>query len=146
MASSSTAKSDNPGTMLASAVDAEMAKYRETQESIQQLRASLQQVLSQATENEMVLSELELLNDKDTVYKIIGPVLIKQDLDEAVQTVKKRLEFIQSERTKITEQISGKDKIASELAQRINQMNATLQQTTSQAVQAIAAEHQRQSA
>ena len=133
--------------MLASAVDAEMTKYRETQESIQQLQASLQQVLSQATENEMVLHELELLNcDEDTVFKMIGPVLIKQDIDEAVQTVKKRLEFIQSEQTTITEQIALKDKNAIELAQRINQMNNTLQQTTAKAVEAIAAEHNRQSA
>ena len=132
---------------MASAVDTEMAKYRETQESIQQLRASLQQVLSQATENEMVLHELELLNsDEDTVFKMIGPVLIKQDVDEAVQTVKKRLEFIQSEQTKIAEQIAVKDKKAIELAQRINQMNSTLQQTTAKAVEAIAAEHKRQSA
>ena len=147
MASSSVTSSENPGTVLASAVDTEMAKYRETQESIQQLRASLQQVLSQATENEMVLHELELLNsDEDTVFKMIGPVLIKQDVDEAVQTVKKRLEFIQSEQTKIAEQIAVKDKKAIELAQRINQMNSTLQQTTAKAVEAIAAEHKRQSA
>ena len=147
MASSSVTSSENPGTVLASAVDTEMAKYRETQESIQQMRASLQQVLSQATENEMVLHELELLNsDEDTVFKIIGPVLIKQDVDEAVQTVKKRLEFIQSEQTKIAEQIAVKDKKAIELAQRINQMNSTLQQTTAKAVEAIAAEHKRQSA
>jgi len=148
MASTAPNSDNNPGTMMASAVDAEVAKYRETQESIQQLRSSLQHVLSQLAENEMVLSELELLEGDDeesTVYKMVGPVLIKQDLDEAVQTVKKRLEFINGEKSKIIEQIAAADKKANDLAQKVNQMNATLQQTTAQAVQAIAAEHQKQS-
>jgi prefoldin beta subunit len=31
------------------------------------------------------------------VYKLVGPVLIKNDLDEAKETVDKRLEFISGE-------------------------------------------------
>ena len=32
-----------------------------------------------------------------TVYKQVGPVLIKNDLDEAKETIEKRLEFISAE-------------------------------------------------
>jgi prefoldin beta subunit len=31
------------------------------------------------------------------VYKLVGPVLLKQDLIEAVQTVEKRISYIQGE-------------------------------------------------
>jgi prefoldin beta subunit len=41
--------------------------------------------------------ELDLLKKDDTVYKLVGPVLLKQDLVEAVQTVDKRISYIQGE-------------------------------------------------
>lgn len=43
------------------------------------------------------LQELDLLESTNTVYKLIGPVLVKQDLDEAKATVTKRLEYINGE-------------------------------------------------
>lgn len=44
-----------------------------------------------------MFQELDLLDADSTVYKLTGPVLIKQDLAEARQNVGKRLEFINSE-------------------------------------------------
>lgn len=41
--------------------------------------------------------ELDFLDSQNTVYKLIGPVLVKQDLDEAKATVAKRLEYINGE-------------------------------------------------
>jgi len=38
-----------------------------------------------------------LLDCQNTIYKLIGPVLVKQDLDEAKATVAKRLEYINGE-------------------------------------------------
>lgn len=136
-----TLPSNNPGTVLASAVDAEMAKFREVQESINQMRADLQILLGQSTENEIVLQELALLEADSAVYKMIGPALIKQNLEDATQTVKKRLEYIVSEQRKLSTRINEKEKLANELAQKIQQMQAMLQQTTAQAIQAIAAQH-----
>ncbi|GJN19440.1 hypothetical protein PR202_gb06718 [Eleusine coracana subsp. coracana] len=48
------------------------------------------------------LEELELLSDGANVYKLIGPVLVKQvlvkqDLAEAKANVKKRIEYISAE-------------------------------------------------
>ena len=37
------------------------------------------------------------MNCSNAVYKLIGPVLVKQDLDEAKATVAKRLEYINGE-------------------------------------------------
>ncbi|MFS7905474.1 putative prefoldin beta [Helianthus anomalus] len=51
----------------------------------------------QLGENELVLKELDLLNEDANVYKLIGPVLVKQDLAEANANVKKRIEYISAE-------------------------------------------------
>lgn len=47
--------------------------------------------------NEIKSKELDLLKGEDTVYKLVGPVLLKQDLVEALQTVDKRIDYIQGE-------------------------------------------------
>ncbi len=41
--------------------------------------------------------ELDLLKKDDLVYKLVGPVLLKQDVIEAQQTVQKRIDYIQGE-------------------------------------------------
>ena len=126
---------------MASMVDAETAKFRELQSELQKLQSDLQIVMGQRTENEMVLQELELLKESNVVYKLTGPVLIKQKLEDARDTVRKRLEFIRSELTKIQAKMEAKEKQGNELALKIQQMQAQLQQTTAQAVRAIAEQH-----
>lgn len=51
------------------------------------------------SENEMVMQELNLIQNEEnaTVYKLVGPILAKQDLEEAKTNVKTRLEYIQKE-------------------------------------------------
>eukprot|EP00850_Spirogloea_muscicola_P024367 SM000701S21273 [mRNA] locus=s701:97:1099:+ [translate_table: standard] len=51
----------------------------------------------QHSENDMVQKELELLEDDAAVYKLIGPVLVRQDLVEARANVAKRIEYITAE-------------------------------------------------
>jgi hypothetical protein len=46
----------------------------------------------------MVLEELKSLEEGANVYKLIGPMLAKQDVVEATSNVTKRLEFINAER------------------------------------------------
>ncbi len=48
-------------------------------------------------ENETVLKEFGYLDESSTVYKLVGPVLTKQDLTEAKQTIEKRLTYISKE-------------------------------------------------
>lgn len=44
-----------------------------------------------------LMQELDLVEDGGVVYKLMGPVLVKQDLSEAKQTVEKRLDYIRKE-------------------------------------------------
>jgi prefoldin beta subunit len=48
-------------------------------------------------ENDMVLTEFNLLAGDANVYKLVGPVLAKQDLEECKMNVTKRIEFIDKE-------------------------------------------------
>ena len=90
--------STNPGTAMASAVEAEYAKYRAMQEEVQQLRTNQQMLMQQQNENDMVKQELDLLDPtNDQVYKLVGPVLLKNNTDDAKQTVDQRLQLIKGE-------------------------------------------------
>ena len=80
------------------------------------LAGSRQQFIQQVNENGMVKQvrvvarlyqsslaqspipqELDLLDADGNVFKLIGPVLVKQDLEDAKSNVEKRLEFIKKE-------------------------------------------------
>jgi hypothetical protein len=65
------------------------------------MTSALSKLAQQENENELVLSELKLLGDDSSVYKLVGPALIKQDLDEARSNVEKRLQFIGDEMYKV---------------------------------------------
>jgi prefoldin beta subunit len=43
------------------------------------------------------MQEFSKLKDGETIYKLIGPVLLKEDRGDAESTVKGRLEFITKE-------------------------------------------------
>jgi prefoldin beta subunit len=43
------------------------------------------------------LQELDLIEEGDKVYKLIGPALVPQELDEAKTNVNTRLDFIGTE-------------------------------------------------
>ncbi|KAM6923883.1 prefoldin subunit 6 [Xenentodon cancila] len=76
---------------------AELEKYTRIHKDVSKSMSARQKLETQLTENNIVKEELDLLNSSNTVYKLIGPVLVKQDLDEAKATVTKRLEYINGE-------------------------------------------------
>ena len=130
---------ENPGTQMAKAVEAEITKFRDMQEEIGTLRHDLQTVLSQQSENEMVKHELDILEDSSTVYKMIGPVLMKNDLDDAKETVKNRLEFIGQERERLEKCLKDKETRATQAATKIQEMQAGMQKAAVEAAKAAAA-------
>ncbi|XP_077142337.1 prefoldin subunit 6 isoform X2 [Ranitomeya variabilis] len=78
-------------------LQAEVTKYQQVQKDISSNMSVRQKLEVQLTENNIVKDELALLDDSNTVYKLIGPVLVKQDLEEAKSTVDKRLQYINGE-------------------------------------------------
>ncbi|XP_029297873.1 prefoldin subunit 6 [Cottoperca gobio] len=75
----------------------EVEKYSQMQKDVSKGVSARQKLETQLAENNIVKEELDLLDITNTVYKLIGPVLVKQDLDEAKATVTKRLEYINGE-------------------------------------------------
>jgi len=78
-------------------LQSELDKYQQLQKDVSKSMAARQKLEAQLTENNIVKEELDMLDSSNTVYKLIGPVLVKQDADEAKATVAKRLEYINGE-------------------------------------------------
>ena len=55
------------------------------------------------------LQELSRLTEDASVYKLIGPALVKQDMVEAKSNVTKRLEYIKSEVERLEKQMKELD-------------------------------------
>lgn len=126
---------------MAAAVDAETAKFRALQEEMNVKRTALQQLLLQQNENEMVQQELDLLKEDDKVFKMVGPVLLKNDVEDAKMTVSKRLEFITGEKKKVEDGMKDLEVKANEVAKKANEMQSLMQQAAVEAAKAVAAEH-----
>ncbi|XP_068624592.1 prefoldin subunit 6 [Battus philenor] len=75
----------------------ELEAFNSAQKEYHKAVAQKQQLDSQLHETKAVKEELMLLKKDAEVYKLIGPVLIKQDLEEARQNVTKRMDYINKE-------------------------------------------------
>lgn len=64
---------------------------------LQTIIAARQKLESQQQENRGVKKEFDALKEEANIYKQVGPVLLKQDKQEAVMAVNGRLEFIDKE-------------------------------------------------
>ncbi|XP_041069104.1 prefoldin subunit 6 [Carcharodon carcharias] len=78
-------------------LQSEVEKYQGVQKDLTKCLSARQKLEAQVTENTIVKEELDLLESTNSVFKLIGPVLVKQDLEEAKSTVAKRLEYINGE-------------------------------------------------
>ena len=65
------------------------------------IRVALNNYENKKNENTIVKKELELLEDEDIVYKLIGPVLVQQEINDAKMQVNSRLEMINKEINKL---------------------------------------------
>ncbi|KAI4732371.1 hypothetical protein E4T50_17047 [Aureobasidium sp. EXF-12298] len=81
-------------------------EYSALQNDLQTTVAARQKLESQQQENKGVKSEFANLDDDANIYKLVGPILLKQDTSEAKSTVDGRLEFIDKEINRIEKQIS----------------------------------------
>ncbi|XP_075692624.1 prefoldin subunit 6 [Rhinoderma darwinii] len=106
-------------SQLQEKLQSEVTKYQQVQKDISSGMSARQKLEAQLTENNIVKEELALLDDSNTVYKLIGPVLVKQDLEEAKSTVVKRLQYINGE-------IKRYETLLKDLEQRSDQQRTSL--------------------
>ncbi|KAL1507199.1 hypothetical protein AB1Y20_008049 [Prymnesium parvum] len=80
-----------------SELEGKLNMFRTIQREIGKVQNSISSAGTQILENEMVLKELDILEEDAQVFKLIGPVLVKQDLVEARTNVGKRIEYIKND-------------------------------------------------
>ncbi|KAJ8121978.1 hypothetical protein ONZ43_g1706 [Nemania bipapillata] len=105
-------------------------EYQKLQGELQTAVDARQKIEAQRQENLGVqkrFKEFERLKDGESIYKLAGPILLKQDKVEAESTVKGRLEFIGKELERSENQIKDiQDKLEKKKGEII-QIQAGLQ-------------------
>ncbi len=61
------------------------------------IKEVIQSYEQKKNENEMVLKEICLVEEEDNIYKLVGPILVKTEIDEAKMNLEKRIGFIKDE-------------------------------------------------
>jgi prefoldin beta subunit len=113
-------------------LQARSEEFQALQTELEVLVDARQKLESQQQENEGVQTEFAQLDDEANIYKLVGPVLLKQDKSEATMAVNGRLEFIEKEIKRIEGEISATQ-------EKSEKMRSELIQLQSQAQQAAAA-------
>ncbi len=67
----------------------------------------LRQLSSQKAENESVKREFEILKPDGVIWKLVGPIMVKQDREDAKANVEKRIEYIDADINKAEEAIKS---------------------------------------
>jgi prefoldin beta subunit len=86
---------------LQDSYEGEMKALQAINQKIAQLGEPRQKLVGQISENKMVQKEMEILEDEAVLYKLVGPVLVKQDLVDAKDNVRKRVEYYEKEMERV---------------------------------------------
>merc|ERR1711970_392573 len=78
-------------------LEGQVEKVTKCRDEKEKVGKRIGQFEAQLSETKVVQAELDLLGDDSVVYKLLGPVLVKQDKEEAVTTVKNRADYMESE-------------------------------------------------
>ncbi|KAF9392631.1 hypothetical protein CPB97_011611 [Podila verticillata] len=112
--------------------ETESAAYQTIQKDYSKAVESRQRLDSQLQENKIVQEEFALLQGDANIYKLIGPVLVKQDKTEAVTNVDKRIDFIQAEIERVEKQLKDLQEKTEKKRVELVQTQTMLQQAAGQ--------------
>ncbi|CAI7592082.1 unnamed protein product [Penicillium manginii] len=113
-------------------------EFQQLQTELEGLVDARQKLESQQQENQGVQSEFAQLDDESNIYKLVGPVLLKQDKAEATMAVNGRLEFIEKEIKRIEGEITDKEEKGEKKRAEVLQIQAQAQAQQQQATAASA--------
>ncbi|KAI9717364.1 MAG: hypothetical protein M1812_004716 [Candelaria pacifica] len=80
--------------------------YQKLQGELRSIVEARQKLESQQQENKGVQKEFVNLHEDANIYRLVGPVLLKQERKEAAMAVDGRLEFIEREIKRVEKQIA----------------------------------------
>nr|OQO31960.1 hypothetical protein B0A51_00301 [Rachicladosporium sp. CCFEE 5018] len=104
-------------------------EYQGFQTEMSSLVTARQKLESQQQENKSVQKEFSTLADDANIYKLVGPVLLKQDTAEAKSTVDGRLEYIGGEIKRIEGSIKEIQEKSEGKRTEIMQIQGAMQQS-----------------
>ena len=96
------------------------------------IRVALSNYENKKAENNIVKKELALLDDEDVVYKLIGPILVQQEISDAKIQVDSRIEMINKEIHKLEKNYQTNSKKIEGNRQKIADIQAKLIQVSKQ--------------
>ena len=99
------------------------------------IRVSISDFENKKNENTIVKNELNLLDDEDVVYKLIGPILVQQETSDAKIQVDSRIEIINKEIHKLEKNYQTNSKNMEANRQKISDIQAKLIQLSKQVEQ-----------
>ncbi|PSS09030.1 hypothetical protein M430DRAFT_53590 [Amorphotheca resinae ATCC 22711] len=102
-------------------------EYQKAEQELQQHIQSRQRLEAQLQENKQVKKEFSGLDDDANIYKLVGPVLLKQDRKESMLAVDGRLEFIDKEIKRFEKQIKEAQEKSDKLKMEIIQVQSQAQ-------------------
>eukprot|EP00759_Apiculatamorpha_spiralis_P040243 PhF_6_TR38885/c0_g1_i1/m.58160/K04798/pfdB, PFDN6; prefoldin beta subunit len=125
------------------ALNKEMQDYNEQVRTLRDKRQKLvsqrHQLTAQQTENTLVKKELTELEPGATVYKLIGPVLVSQDLSDANAVIEKRLEYLNGEVKRVDAAIKESEKKEDEFFGKMQDIQRQAQELAKKAQAAAGA-------
>eukprot|EP00345_Euplotes_harpa_P016989 CAMPEP_0168343350 /NCGR_PEP_ID=MMETSP0213-20121227/16026_1 /TAXON_ID=151035 /ORGANISM="Euplotes harpa, Strain FSP1.4" /LENGTH=140 /DNA_ID=CAMNT_0008350599 /DNA_START=18 /DNA_END=440 /DNA_ORIENTATION=+ len=83
-------------------LDRDLSEIKKIQIEMQKLMQAKQALAEKKHENELVQSEFNLMDETAVVFKLVGPILAKQDVAEAKSNVEKRLEYLEKEIARVS--------------------------------------------
>ncbi|PYH63556.1 tubulin-binding prefolding complex subunit YKE2 [Aspergillus vadensis CBS 113365] len=108
-------------------------EFQALQTELDGLVEARQKLESQQQENVGVQKEFNSLDEESNIYKLIGPVLLKQEKSEALMAVNGRLEFIEKEIKRIEGQIQENQDKSDKKRTEIVQFQTQMQQAAAAA-------------
>ena len=99
------------------------------------IRVAINNFENKKNENNIVKSELSLLDEEDIVYKLIGPILVQQEIGDAKIQVDSRIEMINKEIHKLEKSYQTNVKKLEANRQKVADIQGKLIQLSRQAEQ-----------
>ena len=101
-------------------LETDVTEIKKIEAEYTKVYSAKQSLVEKKSENEMVLAEFNLMSADAAVYKLVGPVLAKQDVGESKTNVEKRIEYI-------TKEIERMDKLEQDFQSKVEERRANIQ-------------------
>jgi prefoldin beta subunit len=101
-------------------LESDVTEIKKIEAEYTKVFSAKQSLVEKKSENEMVLQEFNLMSSDASVYKLVGPILAKQDVAESKTNVEKRIEYI-------TKEIERMDKLEQEFQSKVEERRNNIQ-------------------